>query len=553
MTTDARTPVLIVGGGTGGVAAALALASRGVRCVLTEPTPWLGGQLTSQGVPPDENRWIESADFHGAPESYLTLRRRVRASVRSDPECRPRYRDDARLNPGGGWVSRLCAEPARFHHEITRMLAPHVASGLVDVRTGVVPVAATTAGDRVRSVSFSTPGDDADRSTVEADLVLDATELGDLYPLAGIEHAVGAESTRVYHELHARDDLPPGRDLDELDQQGFTWCFALEHHPGEDFTGSPPPGYDFWRSYVPNTDPDWPGPLFSWDVPTHNEEGVRTFPLVPWPDEPEKGVWELWRYRRLVDSSKWTDGRPDVTLMNVVQNDYWQRPLLNVTPDERAEALEEARLQSRCFLHWMRTEAPRHDSDGLGYPGLKLRGIELGSRDGLALAPYIREPRRLLARTMLTEAHVGTDQRRQAGRPNMDATEFGAGAVFHDSVAIGHYPIDLHPSCAGRNSVYVPACPFQVPMGALIPRRVRNVLAAAKPLGVSHVANGCTRLHPVEWAVGEGAGALAARCIARDTNPHAVHDDPEAVRAVREDLEAHGAPTAWPWDTHDPD
>ena len=51
--------MLVVGGGLGGVAAALAAAERGARVLLSEETDWLGGQLTSQAVPPDEHPWIE--------------------------------------------------------------------------------------------------------------------------------------------------------------------------------------------------------------------------------------------------------------------------------------------------------------------------------------------------------------------------------------------------------------------------------------------------------------------------------------------------------------
>ena len=41
------TAVLVVGGGLGGVAAALAAADRGTDVVLAEETAWLGGQLTT--------------------------------------------------------------------------------------------------------------------------------------------------------------------------------------------------------------------------------------------------------------------------------------------------------------------------------------------------------------------------------------------------------------------------------------------------------------------------------------------------------------------------
>src|SRR5690348_9169023 len=51
--------LVIAGGGLGGCAAALAALGQGLTVVLTETTDWIGGQLTSQAVPPDEHPWIE--------------------------------------------------------------------------------------------------------------------------------------------------------------------------------------------------------------------------------------------------------------------------------------------------------------------------------------------------------------------------------------------------------------------------------------------------------------------------------------------------------------
>ena len=48
---ELRCDILVAGGGTGGVAAALAAAEAGRSVILTEETDWLGGQLTSQAVP----------------------------------------------------------------------------------------------------------------------------------------------------------------------------------------------------------------------------------------------------------------------------------------------------------------------------------------------------------------------------------------------------------------------------------------------------------------------------------------------------------------------
>ena len=50
--------------------------------------------------------------------------------------------------------------------------------------------------------------------------------------------------------------------------------------------------------------------------------------------------------------------------------------------------------------------------------------------------------------------------------------------------------------------------PFEIPLGALLPERVENLLPACKNIGTTHITNGCYRLHPVEWNIGEAAGAL---------------------------------------------
>src|SRR6516162_3995606 len=73
------TDLAILGGGLGGCAAALAALRAGRTVVLTEPTDWIGGQLTQQGVPPDEHRWIET---HGANASYRDLRDGIRSYYR---------------------------------------------------------------------------------------------------------------------------------------------------------------------------------------------------------------------------------------------------------------------------------------------------------------------------------------------------------------------------------------------------------------------------------------------------------------------------------------
>src|SRR5699024_8508112 len=102
------TEILIVGAGLGGVAAALAAARQGARVVLTEEFDWIGGQSTSQAVPPDEHPWIE--DF-GCTRSYRAFRDGIRDYYRRAYPLTDAARARTDLNPGAGWVSKLCHEP----------------------------------------------------------------------------------------------------------------------------------------------------------------------------------------------------------------------------------------------------------------------------------------------------------------------------------------------------------------------------------------------------------------------------------------------------------
>jgi len=78
--------ILIIGATTGGVAAALSIARLGRSCIMVGSSDWLGGQLTSQAVPPDENQWIETV---GGTTTYQTFREGVREHYRRDPRLTP--------------------------------------------------------------------------------------------------------------------------------------------------------------------------------------------------------------------------------------------------------------------------------------------------------------------------------------------------------------------------------------------------------------------------------------------------------------------------------
>src|SRR5579875_1575824 len=104
---ELRCDVAVIGGGTGGFAAALAALRHGMRVVLTEETDWIGGQLTAQAVPPDEHPWIEE---FGCTRSYRAYRTAVRRYYREHYPLSESARANPYLNPGNGAVSRLTHE-----------------------------------------------------------------------------------------------------------------------------------------------------------------------------------------------------------------------------------------------------------------------------------------------------------------------------------------------------------------------------------------------------------------------------------------------------------
>ncbi len=510
--------VAVIGGSLGGCAAADAAARMGYRVLLTERTSVLGGQLTNQAVPPDEHPWIESL---GCTARYRALRDGVRAYYRHHLPLSSAARRQRYLNPGGGWVSRLCHDPRVARSVINEMLAPHILSGRLMVWLRHRPVAAHSRADRIVSVLMRDLENDLDRS-IEAPYFIDATRQGALLPLAGVEHALGAESQSETGEPHALERA------DSTVQQAITVCFAIDYLPGEDHTIDKPATYTLWRDYRP---PGWPGKLLDWTAPNPETGEPKHWRLFP--EEPEDRH-SLWAFRRLLDRQNFESGfvPSDVTLVNWPQNDYCLGPMLGVDEFLRSRHFEEARQLSLSLLYWMQTEAPRPDG-GLGYKGLRLRTDVIGTPEGLA-EPYIRESRRIKAEFTVLEQHIAHPLRSDGAEP------------FFDSVGIGCYRIDLHPRSNSAGYLDLGCWPFQIPLGALIPVRVDNLLPGSKNLGVTHITNGAYRLHPVEWNIGEAAGLLSAFCLKNRVVPRQVRNDPALLEQFQALLEREGIPLRWP-------
>jgi hypothetical protein len=524
--------VVIAGGGLGGCAAAMAALRNNLSVILTEETDWIGGQLTQQGVPPDENPWVET---YGCTKLYAEFRNAVRNYYFRNYPLTDTSKANKLLNPGDGYVSRLCHEPRVALAVLYEMFAPHISSGKLTLLLNHKITDARVSGDQVKALQALNLYS-GNKIILTAPYFIDATELGDLLPLTGTEFITGTESQKETRELHAPEKGDPENN------QAFTVCFAMDFDPEKDHTIEKPSEYDFWRSYKPQMEPAWTGRLLDFTYPTpsslkpqrldFNPEGISTAPLL-----------NLWNYRRIINKNNFQKDfyNSDVTIVNWPQNDYLLGNLIGVSDKEFQMHVNRAKQLSLSLLYWLQTEAPR-PGGGYGWPGIRLRKDILGTEDGLAKFPYIRESRRIKALFTVLEEHVGKENRKLVSGEKTSNKAFD----YYDSVGIGSYNIDLHPSIKGKNYIDIPSLPFQIPLGALLPVRMKNLLPANKNIGTTHITNGCYRLHPVEWNIGESTGMLVSFSINKKILPREVREKEAWLEEFTSFIRSQGIRTHWP-------
>lgn len=523
--------VIIAGGGLGGCAAAFAALRNNLTVILTEETDWVGGQLTSQGVPPDEHMWIES---HGATQLYRDFREAVREYYKRNYPLTKEAKDRENLNPGDGTVSRLCHEPKVALKVLEEMMAPYVSSQRLLVLLEHKIQEAEVEGNKVTALTAKNSRNQQE-VTLSAPYFVDATELGDLLPLTGTEYVTGAEAKSETNELHASDSANP------TNNQAFTVCFAMDYVPGENHVIEKPKDYDFWENFEPEMKVPWSGKLL--DLMYSSPRDLKPKVLGFHPEgKPTGDALNLWNYRRVINKNNFSPGfyQGDITIVNWPQNDYVLGDIVEAGEKEFEEHFERGKQLSLSLLYWLQTKAPRPDG-GNGWPGLRLRADIMGTDDGLAKYPYVRESRRIKALFTVLEEHVGAENRAMiTGKKSNKAPD------FYDSVGIGYYHIDLHPSSGGDNYIDFGSLPFQIPLGSLIPVRMENLLPANKNIGTTHLTNGCYRLHPVEWCIGEAVGMLVGYALENKVTPRTIREEAPRLAEFQEKVRSQGIETHWP-------
>ncbi|MBV9494110.1 MAG: FAD-dependent oxidoreductase [Acidobacteria bacterium] len=497
---EIRCDALVAGAGMGGIGAALSIAARRHSVCLTEETDWVGGQATAGGVSAlDENKFIE---FAGGTRSYMAFRQGIRDWYHKHRQLTSEAATWENLNPGTCYVSPLCFEPKAAVDVLDHMLAkPDIR---VFRRTVVFEL--NRRGNRIESAlawQFQ------QRKVIRflPRFVLDATEMGDLLPLAHIPYVVGSEPKSDTGEPDAPAQPNPAC------VQSFTYPFVLEHGTVPSPVAKPTDyehilkrqGFSFKVNYPVSF--GWRGDfeyrMYGDDPPIPNN--MSPGPLFPW--------------RRLLDHRNFSSGVPnDVALMNWPRQDYGAESPLDRAPAELAVIFQRAKQTSQAFLYWL-----QHDQN---HPELKLRADMMDTADGMSKYPYIRESRRMVAKGRVVEQDI-VDEFQPGPRARW----------FDDSIGIGFYMVDIHPCGANEHGRMRMPRPFQIPMSALLPHDPVNFLPAGKSIGVTHLTNGAFRLHPIEWNVGESAGVIASLWIETGSQPDS--------RTVQAQLARIGVPFVW--------
>ena len=483
--------VVVAGGGMGGTAAAIQVSRLGASVLVVEPTNMLGGQATAAGVSTmDDMSRIESG-------LYLEFMEKVKAHY-------------AKLGKSIGtayWKPHSKAfEPSAGHTILAEMAASTdilYHSEISDVENDRVTVR-TLEGTK----------------TIGYGVLIDATEYGDVIPLAGARYRAG-------------NSVSPNVDMDRMIQD-ITWTAIIRKYPGgvpENLRPkSPLPGYEKakknYEGYV--TKKGTSKLKYPIKMPV-NFVLHNAYRAVP--DSFGKGNYTAYES----DWAKIT--KTGVNWGNDYPGQYkwegrWGLPAAYLeSPDLRAQVNKDALIKTLHFIYYMQNELKESWSvDANEYGELPEAAKDLPEEwqevaRHMPPIPYVRESRRVLGEYTLNSAAI---------RKNSLSYHGNKGNEFPDAIAIGGYVLDLHASdddddierSLGESQASIwgdePVGPFQVPLRVLIPASVDNFIAAEKNLSVSRLAAGALRLQPICMMTGQAAGALAALSVKKGIQPREV-------------------------------
>ena len=483
--------VIVAGGTTAALSAALTSAREGVSTCLIEPTDWAGGQLTAGGVPAVDFAWHSVGSYRvgdvaklpaNLPSEFVTWMNRVgnTGNCSVSKNCfNPRVLLANSINPAiadqpnlqvlyNSVVKRVSKAGSKINSVtvIKRTPQPGVLNGgyglnlSQDMPDWYSPVASARYTKQTIQISSNRPA---------GPMVIDATELGDVMVLSDAAYLQGVEP--MDGSIYSSGDTCG---------QAMVFPFTMRLNAAPVADNMPPVG-----------------------PPSHPE--FYAFGVYNWD--------QIWRYRRLIGTGT-LPAAGEVSLQNWNPgNDYAYGYMFKGKKAKAQEVADwyggvdyfqiaEAEKHAYGWYQWYAQRQPQ----GLRNR-INLASEFMGTGHGLSKFPYMRDiPRSIGLNNFVFKASD------MSGGPDGKT-----GIAFADRVAIGSYNVDIHPlkTCTLPAYMYaeVRALPFYIPYRMLTNRDVPNLLVAGKTMAQSFLANSALRLQPIEFSSGIGAGAAAAVLI----------------------------------------
>jgi len=497
--------IIIGGAGAGGITAAIQAARMGANVLVIEESSWIGGQMTAAGVTTMDDISNQKSGI------YLEFVNAIE-----------KFYEERKKSPKMGYFGNrtISFEPKVGQMKLYELIENTRNLGFkldIMLRTQIKSV--EREGSKITGIKTET--DD-----IKCKVLIDATEYGDIIPIAGVPYRAGnSVSPNINPEAMIQD---------------ITWTAIIKHYP------QGVPEHLKAKSYLAN----------------YREEHKRNYTRFVTTDGGDN-PWKLPQnltthnaYRAIPNSSVpgYYDGHKDnwrkITKTGVNKgNDYpgrigWDKGRSGLPVrylDEanlRRTVNRNALIKTLNFIYYI-----QHELEGAG-KNWSVADDEYYSEEALDLVrdmvppewheiirrmpviPYVRESRRILGDTTLTSSMLLKN--------SLSYRDGKTGLEFHDAIAIGRYNIDLHNSgepadienSLGETSASInanrPRGNFQIPLYALIPAEVDGFIAAEKNLSMSRLASGALRLQPICMMTGQAAGALASIAVRENIPPRSV-------------------------------
>ncbi|WP_445737193.1 FAD-dependent oxidoreductase [Mariniflexile sp.] len=446
--------VLVIGGGASGTMAGIQAARMDVSVLILEETPWLGGMLTSAGVSAvDGNYNLHS----GLWEEY---KQALSAHYGGEEELKT------------GWVSNVLYEP-------------QVGAKILLEMTKKEPNLQVVFNSKIESITKSNTGWEVNyrvngvQKKVQAKIVIDATELGDIAAKVGVKYAMGMDS-----KFDTGEEIAPEKANNIV--QDLTYVAILKTYKDPlKAKLDKPKNYD-------------PTPFLCTCKGRCSEEEAKT---------------KLWDCDYMMEYGKLPNGYYMIN-WPIYGNDYYTN-IIELNAEERARELQKAKDFTLNYVYYLQNE--------LGYKNLGIADDVYPTEDGLPFIPYHRESRRINGLVRFTVNDLA--------RPFQQEKP-----LYRTGIAVGDYPIDHHhnryPEADKLPDLhFYPVPSYSIPLGTLIPKETANFIVSEKSISVTNIVNGTTRLQPVCILIGQASGALAALSAKQNKTPAEV-----SVRQVQKAL-----------------